>query len=226
MSTLIIGASGLLGTHLSISADRPTRSMLDICNKESVNGYFKSHNFDTIVLSAAYTDVAKSNSNTSLAYRTNVLGVINVINSLQSNNKCSRLVYISTDYVFDGNRGGYSPSDPVNPVSNNYYALTKALGECAVMSYHRHCIVRTSFCRSDSWPYQIAFEDQFTSRDKISIIAPKIDDVIRSDSLGIFHIGTSRKSVFELAQSIDSSVKPASRKVITSVTIPYDTSFA
>lgn len=226
MSTLIIGASGLLGTHLSIEAERPSSSMLNICNKDGVNQYFTSYTFDTVVLSAAFTDVARSNSNMNLAYNTNVIGVLNVINAMRTSGNNSRLVFISTDYVFDGSRGGYKTSDPVNPVSNNYYALTKALGESAAMSYEKHCIIRTSFCHSDIWPYPVAFDDQFTSRDKIDIIAPMINQIINSDSYGIYHVGTDRKSVFQLAQSIDSRVKPISRKTINSVTIPYDTSFA
>jgi hypothetical protein len=51
-----------------------------------------------------------------------------------------------------------------------------------------------------------------------------IDTKINSSDIGIFHIGTERKSVFELAKTIKEDVKPSSRLLIKNVTIPYDTS--
>jgi dTDP-4-dehydrorhamnose reductase len=226
MNNLLIGASGLLGTNLKINCLRPSSYELNILSNESILLYLKLIDEPkNIILSAAYTDVAKANFNKEVAYNLNVTSVQKICNIL---NKiyCGRprLIYISTDYVFDGSKGLYSINDPVNPVHNNYYALTKALGESSVMAYENHCIIRTSFCRSDRWPYEFAFEDQFTSRDKIDIIAPMIDEKINSTDNGIFHIGTKRKSVFELAKKIKYDVKPSSRLFIKNVTIPYDTS--
>jgi dTDP-4-dehydrorhamnose reductase len=226
MDNLLIGASGLLGSNLKVDSLRPSSSELNILSDESILSYFDLIDEPkNIILSAAYTNVVGANSDKKSAYNLNVLSVQRVCKFL--NKKYSgrpRLVYISTDYVFDGLTGYYSVGDPISPVQNNYYALTKALGESSAITYENHCIIRTSFCKSNIWPYEFAFEDQFTSRDKVSIIAPMIDTKINSSNIGIFHIGTERKSVFELAKTIREDVRPSSRLLIKNVTIPYDTS--
>lgn len=226
MDNLLIGASGLLGSNLKIDSLRPSSSELNILSDESILSYFSLINEPkNIILSAAYTNVVGANSDKRSAYNLNVLAVQRIcrfLNKVYSGRP--RLIYISTDYVFDGLNGSYSVNDPVNPVQNNYYALTKALGESSAITYENHCIIRTSFCKSNIWPYEFAFEDQFTSRDKVNIIAPMIDKKINSSDVGIFHIGTERKSVFDLAKTIRVDVKPSSRLLIKNVTIPYDTS--
>lgn len=228
MSTLLIGASGLLGRHLRLSGDvfMPSSSELDITNKYSILKYLHTHHCPKkVVLCAAYTDVAKANAYKDLAFSTNVIGVCNVISALEE--ICLDgpiLTYISSDYVFNGEYGQYKISDPIDPVKNNYYATTKALGECSARSYKNSIIIRTSFCRSDIWPHVAAFEDQFTSRDTVDIIAPMISDVIKNNRPGIFHVGTERKSVFSLAKKINANIKPMSRLEIKNVNIPYDTS--
>ena len=226
MYNLLIGASGLLGSNLKIDSLRPSSSELNILSDKSVSSYFNLIDEPkNIILSAAYTNVIGANSDKKSAYNLNVLAVQRICKFL---NKLylgrPRLVYISTDYVFDGLIGSYKSDDPINPVQNNYYALTKALGESSATTYENHCIIRTSFCKSNIWPYEFAFEDQFTSRDQVNVIAPMIDKKINSSNVGIFHIGTKRKSVFELAKTIKEDVKPSSRLLIKNVTIPYDTS--
>lgn len=237
---LLIGASGLLGTNLNLTGQvfKPSHQELDISSFISVDSYIKhhievGHLFHTIVLAAAYTNVAAANYEKNLVYNTNIKGPLNLITSIQSlykiygikNEYLPRIVYISSDYVFSGDRGPYATYDPIDPVKNNYYALSKALGETAMRAYENHCIVRTSFCRNDIWLYEKAFHDQYTSRDTIDKIAPMIsflinDDVFRS----IWHIGTERKSVWDLAKRINPDVQPMSRLEITSTNIPYDTS--
>ena len=226
MDNLLIGASGLLGSNLKIDSLKPSSSELNILSDESVLSYFSLINEPkNIILSAAYTNVVGANYDKKSAYNLNVLAVQRVCKFL---NKLylgrPRLVYISTDYVFDGSIGSYKADDPINPVSNNYYALTKALGESSATTYENSCIIRTSFCRSDIWPYEFAFDDQFTSRDNVEIIANIIDTKINSSNVGILHVGTERKSVFDLAKKIKKDVKPSSRLLIKNVNIPYDTS--
>jgi dTDP-4-dehydrorhamnose reductase len=227
MNNLLIGASGLLGSNLKIESNRPTSSDLNILSVASIGSYFDSiQEPENIVLCAAYTNVAKANLDKNYAFNLNVSAVQNICKLL--NKKYSgrpRLIYISTDYVFDGITGLYKTSDPINPVQNNYYAMTKALGESSARAYENSCIIRTSFCKSDSWPYEFAFDDQFTSRDTVDIIAPMIDLIILNKSNGIHHVGTKRKSVFDLAKKIKEDIKPISRLSIKNVTIPYDTSF-
>lgn len=229
METLLIGATGLLGRNLRLDYEgllKPTRQELDISNVKSIVKYFKQHDqLDKVILCAAYTNVGKSNQEKELVYNTNVKGVYDIVCTLSTffGGK-PNLVYISSDYVFNGDRGHYRFDEPLDPVIGNYYALTKALGEVAIQSYINSTIIRTSFCRDIGWPYKMAFYDQYTSRDTISTISPIISDIINSYRTGIFHVGTDRKSVYDLARKLSPNITPISRKEITNVTIPYDTS--
>ncbi|GAG33297.1 unnamed protein product, partial [marine sediment metagenome] len=134
------------------------------------------------------------------------------------------LVYISTDYVFDGVGGGYKEDDPLGPV-RNYYSLTKLVAEELSRLSPAHLIVRTSF-RPREWPYPVAFTDVYTSQDYVDVIAPEIALAIRRcrdipyDTL---HIATERKSVYELARRRKGDVRPGS-KAQADVEFPDDIS--
>ena len=228
MLTLLIGASGLLGTHLELNNPtlRPSHSDLDIESLDDIYSYLHDkQDIQNIVLAAAWTNVASSNYCKPKVYDINVNGPRRLLEAIRRLPGFNPIVtYISTDYVFRGDVGDYKVDSPIDPVPNNYYALSKAMGEIVISTYKKHCIIRTSFCRSDYWPYPRAFEDQYTSRDTVDIIAPKIARLIESQQLGVFHIGTERKSVYELALRIDPTIQPSSRSSINTVYIPYDTS--
>jgi dTDP-4-dehydrorhamnose reductase len=136
--------------------------------------------------------------------RTNVSGTANVASVCAEHGV--RLIYISTDYVFDGEKGMYREFDYPNPIS--VYGKSKLAGEYAALSVEDSLVIRTSFCHDTKWKYPAAFIDQYTSRDRVSVIAPQVLKAARICN-GIIHIGTERKSLFDLARSIDENVKPA-----------------
>jgi dTDP-4-dehydrorhamnose reductase len=96
-----------------------------------------------IVHTAAFTDVDACETERERAYRANVLGTRNLA-EISRESDCL-LVYVSTDYVFDGSKGRpYTESDQPNPI--NYYGLTKLEGENHVRKLSpRHLILRTSW---------------------------------------------------------------------------------
>ena len=118
----------------------------------------------------------------------NVIGTANVVKLCMQHGL--RLTYISTDYVFRGDRGEYREEDPVYPV--NKYAWSKLGGECAVRLYDRALIIRTSF-GADEFPYGKAFVDQWTSRERVSVIAPMIVNAVQAEAEGMLHIGGARE---------------------------------
>lgn len=139
----------------------------------------------------------------------------------------AKLVLISTDYVFDGERGNYREDDVPGPVLN-YYALTKLLAEemaRSIMPQGQLLIIRTSF-RAREWPHPKAFTDLFTSQDYIDVLAPHIAlavckaRVIPHDTM---HIAGKRRSSFELARERAPQVEPAFR-ADASVKLPADVS--
>ena len=83
-------------------------------------------------------------------------------------------------------------------------------------------VIRTSFY-GHGFPYEKAFIDQWTSKDYIDVIAPKILDAIKSDKVGIVHIGSPRRSVYEIALERREDVEPIRLKD-TEFKIPRDVS--
>jgi len=148
MRILIFGATGMLGNALMRvwtgdevvglgSADA------DIRVPEQVEAQVQRLRPDWIVLSAAYTDVDGCELNPELARAVNTHGAINVARAAA--NSGAKLLFISTDYVFDGtNTTPYATNHPRNPI--NHYGRSKAEGEAKIMEILPHaCIVRTSW---------------------------------------------------------------------------------
>jgi len=224
LRALLTGGTGTLGAELKkLSGDdiqfySPSSSECNILNQEQIENCFKQRDFDLVVHCAAATNVTEIEKNPLNALETNVVGTINLLRECARHNK--KMVFISTDYVFDGEKGSYSIHDPINPLSK--YAKTKASAELAVRTYDNSLVIRTSFYGHD-FPYEKAFVDQWTSKDYVDVIAPKVLNVIKSDKVGIVHIGSPRRSVYEIALERREEVEPIRLKD-TEFKIPRDVS--
>ena len=143
------------------------------------------------------------------------------------------LVYLSTDYIFNGTKGQYVETDIPDPI--NFYALSKLIGEIVVQSTTDHyLIIRTSF-KPRPWKHPQACTDMYTSADYVDIIASEIAQVVEhypdiknfSSDCEILHIGTGRKSVYDLAVQTKPDVGKTTRVEIeeaTGLKLPEDTS--
>ena len=150
MKVLVTGANGMLGQDLCpiledagcfvIETDVNT---LDITNPEQTNSIITSEHPDLVIHCAAYTNVDKAEEDFETAQKINVTGTENLAKVCGSLD--IPIVYISTDYVFDGtNTVPYKPDDKPNPINN--YGLTKLQGEQAVKKYcKKYYIARTSW---------------------------------------------------------------------------------
>lgn len=139
---LIIGASGQLGSSLmrypknyNVYGTFNKKSIsnlikLDITDVKNVEDVFNKIQPDIAVLSSAFVNVDECEILRQYTYNVNIEGVKNIIKQCKIN-KC-KLVYLSTDYVFDGKNGPYREEDKTNPV--NYYGLTKLIAEELVLS--------------------------------------------------------------------------------------------
>lgn len=133
------GAGGLLGSEfvgLGSEGAGPeiiglTRAQLDVTVADEVDQVIGDHRPDWVVHCAAYTAVDRAEEEAQEAMRVNHGGTVNVAAAAARHR--AGLLYISTDYVFDGRKGTpYLPSDPVNPLS--VYARTKLAGEDAALA--------------------------------------------------------------------------------------------
>ncbi len=150
MKVLVTGANGMLGQDLCptlqdsgyevIETDVKT---LDITDFDMVQKVLNSEKPDIVIHCAAYTNVDKAEEDYDTVFKINVLGTQNVAKAAAQIN--GAMLYISTDYVFDGTKKeAYLPDDVPNPI--NKYGQTKLEGELAVEEYcPKHFIVRTSW---------------------------------------------------------------------------------
>ena len=223
MTLLLTGGSGRLGSELRAllpAVVAPTSRELDLTDPHSVGAALANYRPSAVVHAAAYTDVKGAETDRARCWAVNVGGTRNLVRALQN----TPLVYISTDYVFYGDRGGYEEDDPVGPV-RNYYALSKLAAEEVARLAERHLVIRTSF-RPREWPYPTAFEDVYTSQDYVDVIAPDIALAVQNlhdIPFSTLHIATDRKSVYSLARQRRPDVQPGS-KAAAGVALPDDIS--
>jgi len=210
VSILITGGSGALGTELKkmfSDALVPTHQELDITNKKAVNEYIKNHDIDLIIHTAALTHIRPCEENQAVAWKTNVEGTKNLVDSVLDNKKNTKFIYISTACVFDGHSGMYKESSI--PYPENFYALTKLIGECEVNKLPEYLIIRTNFVAKKKWPYPSAFVDRFGTYLFAQDVSQGIKDVHKENMTGYVHIvGDQKISMFELAKLTTPKIQP------------------
>lgn len=210
MVTLITGGSGALGTQLKkkySNAIFPPHNELDVGNKNNVLEYFKKNDIDLIIHAAALTGIKQCEENKPLAWKTNVLGTRNLVEAVLASKRNSQFIYVSTACVFDGYTGMYKESSI--PYPENFYALTKLLGEHEVNKLPKYLIIRTNFVAKKKWPYPKAFSDRFGTYLFADGVAKGIEDVQKENLQGFVHIvGDKKMSIFELAKITTPEVKP------------------
>jgi dTDP-4-dehydrorhamnose reductase/dTDP-4-dehydrorhamnose 3,5-epimerase len=150
IKVLVTGVKGQLGYDvakrlnvLGIEAMGVDRGDFDITDKVQTQKYILNTKPDVIVHCAAYTAVDKAEDERKFCYAVNVEGTRNIAVAAQAID--AKMVYISTDYVFDGEgTEPYSEDTPTNPV--NYYGYSKEQGEIVVRELlDKHFIIRTSW---------------------------------------------------------------------------------
>jgi dTDP-4-dehydrorhamnose reductase len=148
MRVLVLGATGLLGKALleEWSRDEVTgigSRDVDIRNRSQLHAYFVRCQPEWTVLAAAYTDVDGCERDEKRAHETNATGAANV--ALECREAGSRLLFVSTDYVFDGTKSvPYETNDEMNPLS--VYGRSKVEGERSVREVLPYaCVLRTSW---------------------------------------------------------------------------------
>lgn len=209
MRILLTGGSGLLGSQLQeLSPDMlaPSRAELDITDRYAVSAYVASHDPDIVIHAAAVTNNRHIEDNPTEALEVNIKGTANIALACL---KCrTRLVYLSTDYIYKGDKGNYSEKDEIEPV--NLYAWTKLGGEASVMAVPNHLIIRTSF-GAGQFEYDAAFTDKWSSKDYVDVIAPQVLRAARSPLTGLLNIGSERRSLYEYAKLRNPDVRAIER---------------
>ena len=155
INVLVTGSEGQLGQCLQKAPHKHPqmtfffmdRSGLDITDENSVQAIFKKHRFHYCINCAAYTNVEQAEKTPDVAYAVNAEGVLNLAMACKAEEV--KLIHISTDYVFDGEKKeGYLPSDKPNPI--NEYGKSKLMGEQYIQEIlEEFIIIRTSWLYSE-----------------------------------------------------------------------------
>lgn len=206
MKVLVTGVGGQLGYDVikelqkrnfdCIGADR---AEFDITDFEATHKFITDYMPDAIIHCSAYTAVDKAEDEPELCYLVNAVGTENMAKICKEID--AKMVYISTDYVFDGTKDGfYEVGDEPNPI--NVYGKTKLAGEKAVQEIlDKYFIVRIS------WVFGIngnnfvktmlrlgkerrelnVVADQFGSPTYAADVASLLVDMVQTDKYGVYH---------------------------------------
>ena len=205
VKVLITGAAGQLGTDLVASANHAgldviatSHADLDITDRNSVSQKIASAAPEAIIHAAAWTAVDACESDIKKAMAINSDGTANVANAARQIG--ARVIYISTDYVFDGTKATpYIESDIPNPQS--VYGASKLAGEqhldlnqdsvvriSWVCGEHGNNMVKTILRLAATSPTLTFVDDQIGSPTFTSDIAPVLVDFARESRTGIWHL--------------------------------------
>lgn len=226
MVTLITGGSGALGTELKkIYADAlfPTHQELNVSNRNEALNYFQKNDIDIVIHAAARTGIRQSEENKPVAWNTNVIGTRNLVDAVLASKHNIQFIYISTPCVFDGHVGMYKES--AIPYPENFYGLTKLIGEHEVSKLAEYLIIRTNFVAKMKWSYPKAFTDRFGTYLFADGSAQGIRDVQKENLQGLVHVVGDRKmSIFELAKLTSPEVQPMTIKEYSGPKLTMDMS--
>lgn len=222
MKVLVTGANGMLGQDLCpmlededfdvIETDIDT---LDITKIDEVRRIIEKETPDVIIHCAAYTNVDKAEEDFKTALLINEKGTENIAKICGE--KDIILVYISTDYVFDGEKQTpYLPNDQPNPI--NKYGLSKLKGEEALMSHcQKFYIARTSWLYGHHGKNFVETMISLKDKEEIKVVDDQIgcptwtcelvegiiELLIEEEPFGIYHIcGSGKTSWYGFAKEI------------------------
>lgn len=206
MKVLVTGANGQLGWDVvkelqkqNIECYGTTRKDFDIIDFEETEKFITNYMPNAVIHCAAYTAVDKAEDEQGLCYLVNASATENIAEICKKIN--AKMLYISTDYVFDGTKiGFYEVDDKPNPI--NVYGKTKLLGEQAVQRIlDKYFIVRISWVFGEHGNNFVktmlrlgkkrkelnVVADQYGSPTYTVDLAPLLVEMIQTEKYGIYH---------------------------------------
>ena len=209
---LVTGGSGRFGTVLKKQNFKnyifPKKSELNITKVNSIKKYLlKTKPKAVIHLAGLSRPLSLHDKNPIKSINLNIIGTSNMVVVCKELN--IKLIYFSSNYVYEGKRGNYKESDPVLPSSN--YGWSKLGGEAAVQIYKNSLIVRV--CMTEKpFIHKKALSNvylNFIFQDEVAKLIPKI-----IKHKGILNVGGAVRTVYDFAKQYNPKVKKISAKQI------------
>tara|TARA_R110000868_G_scaffold18531_9_gene81355 strand:+ start:3261 stop:3992 length:732 start_codon:yes stop_codon:yes gene_type:complete len=226
---LISGGSGKLAREIIKQSKEyrvilPHKEEMDVRNLKDVLRCIDSYKPDYFIHAAAYTrPMSKHQENPHISLQTNIVGTSNVTLACMKYN--TKLIYISTDYVYPGIDGNYHEDDPLSPFQvesdgNTKYGWSKLGGECAVRMYDNSLILRLCMC-DYPFPHNVALVDVKKNLMYNFQAANVILKLL--DHKGVINVGGKAQSVYDFVSKKNPYIKKGSKLDVKDVIIAPDT---
>jgi dTDP-4-dehydrorhamnose reductase len=224
----ITGGDGFVGSNLLLtfatsakvypsvvkSKGLKNEIILDITDRKSVQKVISKLNPNVIIHTAGLSSLAACEKDPSLADKINYQGTKNIVLALKNKSK-TKLIFFSSDYVFDGQKGDYAENDPAKP--KTVYGQTKKIAEDYIKAnLKNYIILRTAniFGRGGNF-FQFVV-DSLTKKEKIEVygdvkftptyidyLTGAIKELVEKDFIGTIHLtGREKVSRYQFAQII------------------------
>ncbi|MDA8142936.1 MAG: NAD(P)-dependent oxidoreductase [Thermoplasmatales archaeon] len=215
---MILGTGGQLGSELhklypgAICYDHNigATSFLDFQDYEKLEAVISSHKCRWIINAAALTNVDACETKKAIAYSVNGIAVRSIV--MAARKIGANLLHVSTDYIFDGKKGMYDEFDVPNP--QNFYGISKLVGETYALGYDGSLVVRTSGVYGSKNNFPIFVYRQLVENRQTNVLegyyspihaknlAIAIKKLIENNERGIFNVAGIRTSRIDLAFEI------------------------
>jgi dTDP-4-dehydrorhamnose reductase len=222
LKILITGGNGEFCKHLvragkEYSFLTPSKQSmypgLDVRDYWNVDYYFRKreNDFDYVIHAGAITrPMVIHEDNPTLSIKTNIVGTSNVVMACEKYKK--KIIYISTDYVYEGVDGNYKETDAMKPFTK--YGWSKLGGECAVKMYDNHLILRMAI-QKKPFPHPKALVDMMKSYMYMEDAAEVTLKLLNEK--GIINVGGKSQSVYDFVKESNSDAEPITLSEISDV---------
>jgi len=205
-SIIVTGGDGTFAKILKLKNKKLnlkflSKKELNILNTKSIENCLIKYKPQILIHTAGLSrPMEQHDINISKSIDLNIIGTANIVKSCKKFNV--KVIYFSTVYVYDGQKGNFRETDPVKPINN--YALSKMGGECSVLMYKNSLVLRIQMTEKP-FLYEKAFSDLYTNfifHEELVPILPKI-----INEYGVINIGGKKRSVYEFAKIHNKNVK-------------------
>jgi dTDP-4-dehydrorhamnose reductase len=219
VTILVTGGGGVMGQALREflpDALYLGREACDVRDDRQLNGVFQKYQPELVIHAAALTNHQHPDAGEIIA--TNVIGTERVARYCRAFN--SKIVYLSTHYVYPGETGNYKETDETRPIGT--YAWSKLAGEGWAQIVPDFLIIRGSWYTKEklqSWASAVV-ADAYCSRIQVNWAAEKIATLVNAGASGTYNIGGPRCSFVEILGAHSLSFKTIPREEL-SKSLPY-----
>jgi len=224
MKTLVVtGGTGRFGLELKKIKTKnkiyfPRKDKLNILNFNNVMKYLRKFKPEILIHLAGLSRPMKiHDENIISSIDKNIIGTANITKACSILN--IKLIYFSTNYVYEGTKGNYKETDPILPFNN--YAWSKLGGEASVQLYKNSLILRV--CMTERpFVHKQAFTNVKTNFEYHNIIAKILFKLL--DEKGVINLGGKSQSVYSFAKKSNKKIKKIILKKTQKNLVPLNSS--